>query len=95
MPDPTAVAELKLPVVDASSGGQGPSPAADMEGEKEELEPERERRHKTKGSGEEAVAQPFVFSDGVAPVLARLVARIRKGDFVDMAKLLCNNLEAQ
>ena len=42
MPDPTAVAELELLVVDASSGGQGPSPVAHMEGEKEELEPEQE-----------------------------------------------------
>ena len=82
-------------VVDASSGWQGPSPAADMEGEKEELEPERERRHKTKGSGEEAMAQPFLLSDGMAPVLAKLVARILRGDFVDMAELLCNNLKAQ
>ena len=95
MPDPTAVAELELPVVDASSGGQGPSPAVDMEGEKEESEPERERRHKTKGSGEEATAQPFVLSDGLAPVPAKLVGRILRGDFVDMAELFRDNLEAQ
>ena len=82
-------------VVDASSGGQGPSSAADMEGEKEESEPERERRHKTKGSGEEATAQPFVLSDGLAPVPAKLVERILRGDFVDMAELLRDNLEAQ
>ena len=76
MPDPTAVAELELPVVDDSSGGQPPPPVADVEGEKEKLEPEREQRRKTKGSGEEATAQPFVLSDGLAPVLAKLVARI-------------------
>ena len=47
--DPTVVAELELPVVDAPPGGQVPPPAADMKGEKEELEPGRERRHKSKG----------------------------------------------
>ena len=64
MPDPTAVAELELPVVDDSSGGQAPPPVANMEGEKEKLEPEREQRRKTKVSGDEATAQTFVLSDG-------------------------------
>ena len=65
MPDPTVVEELELLVVDSSSGGQGPSPAADMEGEKES-EPEWEQ---------------FVLSDGLAPVPAKLVARIFKRRF--------------
>ena len=39
--------------------------------------------------------QPFVLSDGLAPVPAKLVARILRGDFVDMAELLRDNLEAQ
>ena len=56
-----------------------------MEGEKES-EPEWEQRHKTKGSGKEAAVQQFALSDGLAPVLAKLVARILRGDFVDMAK---------
>ena len=89
------MAELELPVVDDSSGGQPPPPVADVEGEKEKLEPEREQRRKTKGSGEEATAQPFVLSDGLAPVPAKLVARILRGEFVDMAELLHDNLEAQ
>ena len=95
MPDPTAVAELELPVVDDSSGGQAHPPVADMEEEKEKLELEREQRRKTKGSGEEATAQPFVLSDGLAPVPAKLVARILRGKFVDMAELLRDNLEVQ
>ena len=41
------------------------------------------------------MAQPFVLSDGLAPVPAKLVTRILRGDFVDMAKLLRDNLEAQ
>ena len=72
-----------------------PPPVADIEGEKAKLEPEREQRRKTKGSGEEATAEPFVLSDGLAPVPAKLVARILRGEFVDMAELLRDNLEAQ
>ena len=89
------LARLELPVVDASSRGQGPSPAADMVGEKEESVPEQERRHKTKGLGEEAAAQSFVLSEGLAPVPAKLMGRILRGNFVDMAELLRDNLEAQ
>ena len=59
------------------------------------LTPEREQRRMTKGSGEEATAQPFVLSNGLAPVPAKLVARILRGEFVDMAELLRDNLEAQ
>ena len=39
--------------------------------------------------------QPFVLSDGFDSVPANLVARISKGEFVDMAELLCDNLEEQ
>ena len=41
------------------------------------------------------MAQPFVPSDGLAPVPAKLVARILKVEFIDMAELLRDNLEAQ
>ena len=37
---------------------------------------------------------PFLLGEGLAPVHARLVAKILKGDYVDMAKLLRDNLEA-
>ena len=37
---------------------------------------------------------PFLLGEGLAPVPARLVAMILKGDYVDMAKLLRDNLEA-
>ena len=41
---------------------------------------------KTQGQGKEAVVQQFVLSDGLAPVPAKLMARILRGDFVDMAE---------
>ena len=39
--------------------------------------------------------QPFLLSEGLAPVLAKLVDKIIRGDFVDMAELLRDNLEVQ
>ena len=39
--------------------------------------------------------QPFVLSDGFASVPANLVMSILKGEFVDMAEILCDNLEEQ
>ena len=38
--------------------------------------------------------KPFVLSEGLPPVPSRLVARILRGEFVDMAELLRDNLEA-
>lgn len=37
---------------------------------------------------------PFVLGEGLPPIPARLVGKIRKGEFVDMADLLRDNLEA-
>ena len=69
--------------------------AADKEGEKSAEGDKGISKGSSKGSsGEEAVAQPFVLSDGLAPVPSKLVARIVKGEFVDMAELLRDNLEA-
>lgn len=36
---------------------------------------------------------PFVLSEGLPPVPAKLVAKIQKGDYVDMAELLRDNME--
>ena len=38
---------------------------------------------------------PFTLGEGLLPVPAKLVAKILKGDFVDMAKLLRDNMEAE
>ena len=45
--------------------------------------------------GAEQPPRPFLLSEGLPPVPAKLVGRILKGNFVDMAELLCDNLEAQ
>ena len=39
--------------------------------------------------------KPFILSEGLPPVPAKLVARILRGEFIDMAELLRDNLEAQ
>ena len=50
---------------------------------------------KGKGKVVDKLAKPFLLSEGLPPVPGKLVARILKGDFVDMAELLRDNLEAQ
>jgi hypothetical protein len=62
--------------------------------------PEEEQ---SKGSGELAEAtpaklsasKPFILSEGLPPVPHKLAARILQGEFVDMAELLCDNLEVE
>ena len=39
--------------------------------------------------------KPFLLSEGLPPLPAKLVGRIWKGEFIDMAELLRDNLEAQ
>ena len=38
---------------------------------------------------------PFTLGEGLPPVPSKLVAKIHKGDFVDMAELLRDNIEAE
>ena len=43
----------------------------------------------------ESKAAPFVLGEGIPPVPARVVARIWKREYIDMADLLRDNLEAE
>ena len=38
-------------------------------------------------------AAPFILSEGLPPVPAKLVAKIQEGDYVDMVELLRDNME--
>ena len=49
----------------------------------------------TEAKGRETEGAPFVLNSVLPVVPARLVKRITKGDFVDMAELLRDNLEAE
>ena len=66
----------------AKSGGGGAG---------EEVGPQANDSEKTV----EGPTKPFLLSEDLPPVPAKLVGRILKGDFIDMAELLRDNLEAQ
>ena len=46
-------------------------------------------------SPKSSVEKPFILSEGLPPVPHQLAARILRGEYVDMAELLRDNLEAQ
>ena len=103
MPDPAAVAALGLPVVgdrpnpvtagtSANAGGEGEKSASGKTG----CSPATAGLAKgSKNPPVDGAAQTFVLSDGLAPVPAKLVSKILKGEFVDMSELLRDNLEAE
>lgn len=91
MPPPTAVESLGLSVVDGGgeeTGSGSQTTTFPVEGSVVEAPPVLA----TSGSGD-TPPQPFVLSEGLAPIPAKLVACILRGDFVDMAELLWDNLE--
>ena len=49
----------------------------------------------TEAAGPQSSGKPFILSAGLPPVPYKLVARILKGEFIDMEELLWDNLEAQ
>ena len=103
MPDGDTVESLQLPTVhrDEVQGGQSrtstgsnevtPPVSVEMVNEAIKGMQEKERVAKKK----EEPQKPFLLSEGLPPVPAKLVTRIQKGEFIDMAELLQDNLEAQ
>ncbi len=97
MPDPEVVQGLNLPIVesqqvDPMAGGSGAGEAnhaTPSEGKVAE-----KARPPAAKSTEESPVPPFVLSEGLAPIPAKLVAKIQRGEFVDMAEFLRDNLEA-
>ena len=100
MPEGVTVQNMGLPLIsrdDTAPGGED-RPTASEEG------------HPKPGDGKatqadvsqlkalkvtEEALKPFLLSEGLPPVPAKLVGRILKGDFIDMSELLRDNLEAQ
>ena len=83
--DPRAVARLNLPTF-------------------ESVEPSRSEAGKGKGPGDRSTTKepemeqevaPFIICETLPVVPAKLVKKILKGDFVDMAELLNDNMEAE
>ena len=91
MPDGGTIQQLGLPVAD-ERGVHGAPPLVLGSGPITEV-----------GAGESTgssaiktpLNKPFILSEGLPPVPYKLTARILKGEFVDMAELLRDNLEAQ
>lgn len=94
MPPPEAIAGLGL----ATFGGAAAAPETEQAG----------RGDSSKGGGivqpgkaegrattEPLEAQPFVLSEALPVVPAKLANRIRKGEYVEMAELLKDNVEAE
>ena len=94
MPDAGSVSRLGLRVAEEGGGRGGGKSHEEIGGECEGDGGDRGAgKLPTERKG--AVGKPFVLSEGLPPVPHKLVARIFRGEFVDMAELLHDNLEAQ
>ena len=89
MPDASVVQHLGLAVAD-----EGPTPGEEPGGELPGGHPSTSSGA-TGAAGPQSSGKPFILSEGLPPVPCKLVARILKGEFIDMAELLRDNLEAQ
>ena len=79
------VANLNLPqfVSDLEKAGHGSGANAKLMGES------------SKGLQEQEALAMFILTDTLPVIAAKLVKRIQKGKFVDMAELLKDNIEAE
>ena len=96
--DPVAVEALHLPVIEDAERAGGPTSAV-AEGEtpqpKEPGPPVPPKHDVEEGNHAKDGAVAFSFSDSFPPIPAKLVGKILKGDFVDMAEQLRDNIEAE
>ena len=60
----------------------------------QEVQRRAARQSKSVAGKSEPPPEPFFLSEGLPPIPAKLVAKIQRGDFVDMADLLRDNIEA-
>jgi hypothetical protein len=94
MPDGDSVEDLNLPVLHSEGDRRAEDGVASGEANKvlegggvtEKVEPPKKK---------EPPSKLFLLSECLPPVPAKLVSRILKGDFIDMAELLRDNLEAE
>ena len=54
---------------------------------------EAQKKEKADSAGEAKTATPFLLGEGLPPIPSKPVDKIQKGDFVDMAGLLQDNIE--
>ena len=84
LPGDKTLAELRLPTFGESGDPTPPPPLTKPTSEAES----------GKKAGD-AEASPFTLGEGLPPVPAKLVSKIRKGEYVDMAELLRDNMELE
>ena len=85
-----AIRETGLGGESNSAGAQGSSLAAQQVAGSSAL-----RSHGPDPAMEDGKCGPYVLGEGLPPLPARLVNRVWRGEFVDMADLLQDNLEAE
>ena len=85
-PKQREVVTLHLPVFDQKGSIRRPADGKRVG--------QAQQKEKTRSAGGINTATPFLLGEGLPPIPAKLVAKIRKGDFVDMAELLQDNIEA-
>lgn len=101
LPQPEDVARLNLPVIQEPSEGPETARAANVLAKADEriavpegmlLSQPATKEGERSNSSE---IGSFVLGEGLPPVPAKLVAKILKGEFIDMAELLRDNIEAE
>ena len=94
--------EIAMEGTEQEAGGEASALLAGATAEGEAARPIVGTKEKepaaVKGSGKEKgetlPAEPFLLSKGLPPVPAKLVAKIQRGEYVDMTELLRDNIEA-
>ena len=85
IPPASAIAGLKLPIIGENSGTRDAPHSGD----------DKEASTVAATSGNNDLPAPFMLGEGLPPVPGRLVQKIQRGDYVDMAELLRDNMELE
>ena len=92
MPTPEEVAGLQLPLAEVLTGMSEAGATGSVGNDGASAKPAGESSKGGVAALEDTL--PFILSEGLPPIPAKLTAKIRRGEFVDMAELLRDNLEA-
>ncbi len=91
-PTPEEVANLSLPVFSGVQNLSKSAPQAEGSKQPDSHSSEKQDEGRAKPNAE---GSPFVLSEALPVVPGKLVQRIQRGEFVDMAELLKDNVEAE
>lgn len=97
LPEPAVVESLGLNTFTAGEEENRVAALLGSEGTQKDNAPGEDgtEHGKPEKKAKDQEAQPFVFSQGFPPVPAKLVGKILRQVFVDMAELLRDNIEAE